>query len=566
MQLLSTDLKRRIIWMLLSLLLMVPAVFSDFLNDDYFYNSELYQVSSPFTYYDFLSDRENFPVPWWTDDNFKVLFFRPLSSLSLHLDYTLSPHNALPGHLQSVAWLLILLLGAFSIFDRLLDKLSMRWALPIFSLGLFTTWAAGWISARHALMGGAFSIWSIALFLNGIEKKRPIFTIYSLGLFALGLLSSEAALAVVPAALLLPLIYKNNSDNTIRESLAKGLAHVLIGGIYLAFYKLGGYGACGSDLYLDPLSSPAEYLTALPSKMLALFASFTLGLPAMMRIMPELEPVVVIGGLFSVALLAGLFWLRRNQLSSNEQRRIKVLWIAVPLSMLPEMSGMVEGRGALLGGVLFCVLAATLLNGAFYRAGQQKRVIKLLAVILFAGLLVFSPLSRIAASLFIYMGASNLTRVGENALIGCSAKQDVYQINADSLMAVMYPFATSRYQGRVFNNWYQMGQAPRDLKLTRTSKDTLRLEAPNGVLESYLWLFREKNSILKTKTKLINGSLRVTIVKEKNNIPTIVDFRIKELLDESICLVKTDGFLLKKQEIPQVGTSVIIPWIPPMQQ
>ena len=138
--------RAKVIWIAVSLALVGPAIVADFMNDDYFFNSPLLEPDAPFGYYDFMPSRDVPTVPWWGAEGFQVRFFRPLSSLALHLDYTVSPDCALFGHLHSAVWLVVLLLGAFALFDRMLEPSVRRWATPIFAMGLFTAWAAGWIS------------------------------------------------------------------------------------------------------------------------------------------------------------------------------------------------------------------------------------------------------------------------------------------------------------------------------------------------------------------------------------------------------------------------------------
>src|SRR5687767_6253480 len=47
--------------------------------------------------------------PWYTDPDFAIAFFRPLSSLSLWLDHTLWPNNTAVMHLHSMLWYTLLL-------------------------------------------------------------------------------------------------------------------------------------------------------------------------------------------------------------------------------------------------------------------------------------------------------------------------------------------------------------------------------------------------------------------------------------------------------------------------
>ena len=130
-------------------------------------------------------------------------------------------------------------------------------------------------------------------------------------------------------------------------------------------------------------------------------------------------------------------------------------------------------------------------------------------------------------------------------------------------MAVMYPFVTARFQGQKWKHWNQLGQAPRELTLVRTDRDTLRLEATQGVVESSIWLFRSPDDPWPADSSINKDNLQVDIVEVDNNTPTVIDFRPAGLVRGGVCLVRADGFLLKELPVPAVGQRVTVPWIAP---
>ena len=187
---------------LLSTALSLPGILSEYMADDYFFNGALYSPDAPFGYYDFAKKNKAAGVDaWWSSPHLKRRFFRPLSSLSLHLDFTVWPNRPLPGHLHSVLWYILLLIGGYRIFELCLSRSATKWATLLFSIGMVHAWTAGWIAARHAVMGGAFAIWSAYTFLVWRRQGRVRYGIASAGLFVLGLSSSEVALSVLGFAL-----------------------------------------------------------------------------------------------------------------------------------------------------------------------------------------------------------------------------------------------------------------------------------------------------------------------------------------------------------------------------
>jgi hypothetical protein len=140
----------------------------------------------------------------------------------------------------------------------------------------------------------------------------------------------------------------------------------------------------------------------------------------------------------------------------------------------------------------------------------------------------------------------------------------VYQINADSLMAVMSPFVVAHYQGHFFKSWNQLGQAPGDLMLTRIAQNTVRLESEQGVVESYLWLFRRPDIPWKVDAPIQKNRLQVIVRKTEDDMPTVVDCHIDGLSRGNACFVRADGFLLTNQPIPKVSEQVKVSWVTPV--
>jgi hypothetical protein len=95
---------------------------------------------------------------------------------------------------------------------------------------------------------------------------------------------------------------------------------------YLVFYKLAGYGVKGSAVYIDPISSPLQYLTDLPPKLLSLAGAMLLGVTAIIRNYPGAESIPVVAGIIGLGVLGvGLFVGRPFE--EEDGRRLK--WLAV---------------------------------------------------------------------------------------------------------------------------------------------------------------------------------------------------------------------------------------------
>ena len=88
-------------------------------------------------------------LPWWTGSDWKIRFLRPLTSLSLRLDYALWNREPLGYHVTNlVLWMVVLVL-----VHRLYEALGLPprvaiLALLVFVLAHATSFPVGWIAHR----------------------------------------------------------------------------------------------------------------------------------------------------------------------------------------------------------------------------------------------------------------------------------------------------------------------------------------------------------------------------------------------------------------------------------
>ena len=181
--------------------------------------------SGPF-HFDDLSSVVNNPYVHIRDLNPATLFRaafqdrlqnRPLSNLSLALNYYFGQLNPLGYHVVNFLFFCLTALGIWLLLERLFTRMGFAPARSMLAAWLsallwaahpLNTQAVTYIVQRHASFAGAFSIWSIYFFHLGLEakKRRPLF--YSLcalcGICAL--LCKETALTL-PALIFLYKIY-----------------------------------------------------------------------------------------------------------------------------------------------------------------------------------------------------------------------------------------------------------------------------------------------------------------------------------------------------------------------
>lgn len=550
----------KIIWITVSILLIAPAIGSDYFNDDYFFDNELFAQESPFGYYDFLENKDAKIVPWWAHEEFRIRFFRPLASLTLHLDFTIAPNTPIAAHLHSLLWLIILLLGAFKLFEHLLSDSAKPWAVVLFSIGLFHAWAAGWIAARHAIMSGAILSWAAWIFLQWTHNQKSKFELSYLALFGFALLTSEASIALVAFVGGWAII--NGKSNLERIRLF--LPILTLGIAYLIFYHTMGFGVRASGLYTDPIDNPFQFILSLPEKMLALLASFTFGIPATLRIIPLTKAIPTAAGIFSLILWIAALLLARKNMEKAQKLNLRWMLPSIFLCMLPEMAGLVEGRGSLLSSILFAAVAAEIMVAVFCQSKLAGRIATYATGgVLVLGLLLTSPVSRIGAGFFIFQGSKSLKEGVKNSEIICPHMADFFVINADPMTSVLWPYLVAKQRGVIFSKWNQLAMVSGPLKLTRTDKDTIVLSNDTGVVDSFLKVYRPADAPFESDAVIEKENMRVRILETKEGMPTLIEYKFGRGMKNS-CFLTAQKNYLKTIEMPEIGKSTTIEWVSPM--
>ena len=131
---------------------------------------------------------------------------RPLTNLSFGLNYFFNGLNPFGYHLVNFAFFLLTALGIFLFiqkilslrFDRLRASLAAWASTLVWVAHPINIQAAAYISQRHTVFAGAFSVWSIYAYHAGLDSKkfRGLLFLVSGLLCLLALLSKETALAL----------------------------------------------------------------------------------------------------------------------------------------------------------------------------------------------------------------------------------------------------------------------------------------------------------------------------------------------------------------------------------
>lgn len=271
------------LWLIaLSVLLLLPSVFAGFFADDFSHyvlmqqkpdlpqpdNLSLLHLFS-FTTADTVRSQmlmSHSLIPWWTDPEFSMVFFRPLAELASFVDYALWPQSPALMHIHSLLWWLAIMYLSWRVFTKLLHKPLAILALLLLAVDAAHGFTVAWIANRNALMAQTFSLLALLSFMQLHQSRHYLYLLYSTVAVAASLLSAEAGMTVGVLLAAYALFYSKQSWLWRGFSLLPAL---LVFMTWLLVYQAYGYGASGNNLYyVDPIASPVSYFAVLPERVL----------------------------------------------------------------------------------------------------------------------------------------------------------------------------------------------------------------------------------------------------------------------------------------------------------
>ena len=444
-----------IIILIVASLLYAPFLFAGFFQDDYGFRiqfspdarekvnmpKEVLQ-SGPLNLYGFSSDSTTFRIgqdvgfaPWWASEEIKTNFFRPLSSLTLALDYSLWPDTPLLMHLHSLLWFGLLILLAYRLY-RSVSGSAVVAGISILLLAVddVFTGPAGWISNRHAVVAMVFSVLCVWLYHQGVSKRKWPYIAGACGVYVLALLASEMGL--VTFAYLFAYLLVLDRDKWPGR-VKRIVPFVLITVVWRLAYTGLGYGATGTLLYIDPILNPVDFITQLLTRYPVLLFS-AVGLPvveALLAFSPQAAGVLAVVCLIPLGLLALATY------PILKTHRASAFWvIGLLAAVIPLASGIPQNRnlglvslGVMgLAGQLFVDVATARKTGPL--TTFQRILLRMATPLLLILYLIVSPIvviSNPASTRTMAEGQAQVADFGSDPEL---SQQHLYVINPPGTM------------------------------------------------------------------------------------------------------------------------------------
>ncbi len=228
--------------------------------------------------------REEGVFGWWMAPDFRMAFWRPLSSLTHVVDHRLWPRSSVLAHVHSLAWFAGLLAVLLGLYRRFHTPWLAHLALLLYAVDDARGWVLAWTANRNALVAAALAF--AALLAHDRSRRdawRPGAWLAP-ALFAAALLGGEASLGVAGYFLAHALFV---DSGPLRRRLARLWPYAALSVAWLVAYKALGYGTTGGGMYLNPLDEPIDYLRAAVERLPVLLAAqFGLGVADAWLVLP----------------------------------------------------------------------------------------------------------------------------------------------------------------------------------------------------------------------------------------------------------------------------------------
>jgi len=477
-------------------------------------------------------------VPFWTSPGFRLSFFRPLTVLTVWLDYQLWPASPSLMHLHSILWFAALIIASGYLFRSLFGAGWIAGLATLLNAADPTrALPALWISSRHVLISTFFGV----LFLLWHDRWRR--GGWKLGSFlaplalALALLAGEMGLAavgyLVAHALFVDGAHRRSRATAMVPSLCVVFSWFLI-------YSIGGYGSAGSGTYHDPMTDFWIFLGSLVTHAPLLLAAEWSSLPAdLANVVPADQHATVLLACLLVVVGVVLALLRTIRTSSLAR-----FWsVGMLLSLAPIAATFPSGRllsfvalGA--AGLLAVYLGRLVERFSSVKAGSFH------CSLVHAAVVLVLALKLAIAPLLIPVAAWLLDSIDDSMMEAISTVPDDDQISGQDLVILNPPDqlyygayipVVKRLQGKPAPGRIKvLAAGPTEMEVLRVDSSTIRVRISAGLFSGPFGRSFRSTSTPMHRGEEIRISGMSTVVQEvdSNGDPTEMLFRFSHSLGD----------------------------------
>jgi hypothetical protein len=471
-------------------------------------------------------------LPWWSDEQLEIRFYRPLSSLFHHLDFALWPDSPRWMYLHSLLWLALAVVAVGYLYRSLeASPLLAGLATLLYAIDDSHGSVVSWISNRNALIASVLSV--LALLAHHQFRKTGSRAGALLGplCWLLALSASEFAVGIL-GYLLSYTLFLDRARWWRRVAALLPYAALLMA--WSVVYLESGAAVRGSASYVSPWLDPVRFASIAPLRIAGLLVA-TLGpLPAELLLLGRREHFVwwllLVGVVMAAAACALWPLLRRD--------RIARFWLAgTLLAVIPVAASFPSDRLLLLAGVggagLLARITAPLFQpSAWQSLGTGQAALAVFFTVVHLGL---APLSS-------PLRAAQMQLVGRTLETATACLDGIEGLEQRTVVIVNAPLDALASYIQAERAWkrlprakhlYWLTTAGSSIQVTRRDANTLHVERADGFLSTPLERhYRAQPDALTPGEQIRLGPMTATILSvTAEGRPRSVSFRFAEALE-----------------------------------
>jgi hypothetical protein len=471
-------------------------------------------------------------LPWWADPELKLMFFRPLSSLSHRLDYALWPYSARLMYLHGLAWFVLCLILVGRLYRRIEQNASFAGlATVLFALDDAHGPVVAWLSNRNALIATAFGVLSLLAHVRARREQHAPSRFLSPVCLLFSLLAGEFGLGAVAYLVGYALSLEQGSFLRRLRSLALHAVALVVWGL---FYHWSGAGTRGSGVYSHPLQNAGEFLGHLPGRLISLLAAAFGSFPADLVSLDSPERVwfwTTLGGI----VLGLIGWALSATLRRDAGARF---WLSsMLLAAVPVAASFPSDRLLFLVGIggmaLVARLISPLLDARVWRTAPRRTRAASWAL---AGVhCMLSPLE-------LPLRAAQMQVLGRTLSAGSSYLDAVPNLSERTVVIVSTPadlFASYIQLQRAWDrvprsqHLYWLANAAAPLSVRRVDENTLSIEREGGFGSTFLERhYRDAQAPLRRGATIVLSEMSAEVSSlTADGRPSRVDFHFARALE-----------------------------------
>lgn len=279
-------------------------------------------------------------LPWWTSNDVRIDFFRPIPSLIHAVDFALFSYAPVAVHVMSIAWYLASMFLVSRVLARFFPENSRLILVAVAIFGLNGSHAVNvqWAANRNDLIASVFTLGAFLGWLRWRESQRVRDLVLLFGGYVAALLSKETgvllAVLIGVHALVFPAPGTESGSLWLRLKPWRRVLFALgaISAVYLAAYFLSGHGA-DSMVYINPAHHPVRWLEAAPRAFTFHLATLATGVHMLMLGQAPLTDAPI-PSLIALAATFGFVVLAFKLLRRERAVQFFAVWIVLFLLQL----------------------------------------------------------------------------------------------------------------------------------------------------------------------------------------------------------------------------------------